>query len=341
MNLHTVFCPYGGCPARYKIGLGNIVAHSQKRQRCKCTTCGHTFSYRRGTIFDGLRTSPEVVIQVLTLLAYGCPLAAIVVAFALDARTVARWVERAGNHANTIHHQHTRRLELQQVQVDELKLKGQRVVVWVAMAIAVGSRLWLGAACSVHRDKHLAKRILTWVYDWAQHGALVISFDGWSAYPAMGRKVFREPRLTGRRGGPKRVLWPKLTLVQLVKTVQQRFVFQRWVLSGSCTMLKRLLERSQGRGTINTAYIERLNATFRQRLACCARRTRCPARHVATVEALVWLVGGLYNFCQPHASLRSQGVARTPAMAAGLTPRVWSVADFFWWHPRPFLTSTV
>ena len=204
MNLKDVVCPYGGCPASYKTGLGNLVVHSQKRQRCKCTACGHTFSYRRGTLFFGLRTSSKVVTQVLTLLAYGCPLAAVVVAFTLDARTVAGWVERAGDHANTVHHQHTRRLDLQQVQLDELKLKGQRLVVWVAMAIAVGSRLWLGAACSEHRDKRLAKRLLTWVYDWAEHKPLVLSFDGWSAYPALGRKLLREPLLTGRRGAAGR-----------------------------------------------------------------------------------------------------------------------------------------
>ena len=340
MNLNEVFCPFGGCPARYKRGQGNIVAHSQKRQRCKCITCGHTFSYRQGTLFFGLHTAPTTVTQVLTLIAYGCPTAAIVAAFALDGRTVAQWVERAGEHANTFHHQQTRRLDLQQVQVDEVRLKGQGLVVWVAMALAVGSRLWLGVACSPHRDKALAKRILTWVYDWAEQRPLVISFDGWSAYPALCRKLFREPLLTGRRGGAKRIPWPELTLVQVVKTVQQRFVDERWVLSGSCTMLKRLLERSQGAGTINTAYIERLNATVRQRLACFARRTRCPARQLETVEALVWLVGGVYNFCQPHASLRSKGLQRTPAMAADLTHHVWSMAEFFWWRPKPFLAST-
>jgi len=36
-----------------------------------------------------------------------------------------------------------------------------------------------------------------------------------------------------------------------------------------------------------------------------------------------------YNFCRPHTTLTkaAKGVHRTPAMAAGLTDRVWTVAD--------------
>jgi hypothetical protein len=87
----------------------------------------------------------------------------------------------------------------------------------------------------------------------------------------------------------------------------------------------------------HTAYIERLFATFRARLAICTRRTRHPARHLATVQAHLYVVGCLYNFCRLHSSLRT----RTPAMAAGLTDHRWSFPELFWWHPAPFWASTV
>jgi IS1 family transposase len=48
---------------------------------------------------------------------------------------------------------------------------------------------------------------------------------------------------------------------------------------------------------INTAYIERLNATFRQRISCLGRRTRALARTTQTVEAAMCLLGCAYNFC--------------------------------------------
>ena len=63
-------------------------------------------------------------------------------------------------------------------------------------------------------------------------------------------------------------------------------------------------------------YIERLQATFRARLAPLARRTRAGAHRRGTLEAGMWLVGGCYNLVWRHCSL---GEERTPAMAAGIT----------------------
>ncbi len=70
-----------GCPARGKIGKGNIVIHSQKEARYKCTRCGHTFAAHHGTPYYRLHHEAGRFTQVITLLAYGCPLQAIVTAF--------------------------------------------------------------------------------------------------------------------------------------------------------------------------------------------------------------------------------------------------------------------
>lgn len=45
------------------------------------------------------------------------------------------------------------RLNLGQVQVDEIRGKLQGAIVWVAMAIAVATRLWLDGAASVARGQ--------------------------------------------------------------------------------------------------------------------------------------------------------------------------------------------
>ncbi len=101
-------------------------------------------------------------------------------------------------------------------------------------------------------------------------------------------------------------------------------------------MITQLIQTTQGRGMINTAYIERLNATFRQRLSCLARRTRHLAQQAETLVAGMYVVGCVYNFCDYHKSLRlrlSVGshsfrwVRRTPALAAGLTDHRWSIAE--------------
>src|SRR5947207_10857569 len=128
MNLQEVFCPYEGCIDKGVVGKGNIVWWQKSRKRCKCQRCGRTFSYRRGTMFYGLRTDERVVSQVVTLLAYGCPCQAIVAAFGLDERTVMNWQHRAGEHAQAVHEAHIQPVDLQQVQADARRNKRQGAV---------------------------------------------------------------------------------------------------------------------------------------------------------------------------------------------------------------------
>src|SRR5215204_3096776 len=87
MDPTTTFCPNRNCPARGQTGQGNIGIHSQKEHRFICHACHHTFSARKGTVFYRLRTSAETVVIVVTLLAHGCPLQAIVAAFAVSVET--------------------------------------------------------------------------------------------------------------------------------------------------------------------------------------------------------------------------------------------------------------
>jgi hypothetical protein len=69
------------------VNAGNISSHSQAEQRCYCNVYETTFSVKKGTIFYRLKTDPVRVMLVLTLLAYGCPVQAIVAAFGFDERT--------------------------------------------------------------------------------------------------------------------------------------------------------------------------------------------------------------------------------------------------------------
>ncbi len=84
--------------ARGQRGAGNIRIHDRKRQRYRYTRCKQTFSARRETMLEGLRKPMELVMIVVTLVSYGCPIQAIVQAFGLDERTVASWRDLAGKH---------------------------------------------------------------------------------------------------------------------------------------------------------------------------------------------------------------------------------------------------
>ena len=97
-----------------------------------------------------------------------------------------------------------------------------------------------------------------------------------------------------------------------------------------------LITQSQGEGGINTAFIERLNAIFRQRLAILDRCTWALACQPQTIEASMYLLRSVYNFCTYHKSLHlpllvgsfcRRWMKRTPAMAAGLADHRWTIYE--------------
>lgn len=184
MDASQVFCPNLDCMARGKIDEGNIVIHGKKRQRYRCKTCGKTFSARAGTMFEGLRKPQALLVIVVTLLAYGCPVQAIVQAFGLDERTVASWRDRAGQHGQQIHQRLVQQgqLDLVHVQADEIRVKGQKMIAWMGLAMMVSTRLWLGGVVSLTRDRRLADRLLAQVRACCQPlRARWVCTDGWNA----------------------------------------------------------------------------------------------------------------------------------------------------------------
>jgi len=329
MNPQEQFCPNVGCHASGRVGGGNIVVHSQKQQRYKCKCCGKTFSETHGTSLYRVKKASELFVLVVTLLSHGCPVQAIVAAFELDERTVKSWLHKAGSHAQRVHEamMSQQQLELQQVQADEMRVKIQGKVLWMAMALMVSTRLWLGGVVSERRDMRLARQLASQIRQIALERPLLLAVDGWRSYVRAFQQAFRTAVHTAQRGRPRLIAWPHLLITQVVKHRQGRtLTIERRIVQGTQAWLTHLLTASQQGGVINTAYIERLNATFRQRLNCLARRTRTLARTTQTVHSAMFLLGCLYNFCTPHLSL-SLTAPTTPAMAAGITDHLWSVRE--------------
>jgi transposase-like protein/IS1 family transposase len=345
MDPTTVFCPNEHCHARGQTGMGNIGIHSQKEQRFICHACHKTFSARKGTVFYRLRTAAETVVLVVTLLAHGCPLQAIVAAFGLDERTVAAWWARSGRQGQAVQEFLVERpRDLGQVQADELRVKKQGGIVWMALAMMVKPRLWLGGEVSEQRDMALIRRLIERVRRCAAQRPLLFCTDGLCAYIRAIRETFRDPARTGKGGRPRLRPWRHVLIAPVVKRYERRRVVEteRRIVDGTPARVETLRRRSQGDGVINTAYMERLNATFRERLAPLARRCRALARQTLTLEHGMYLIGTVYNFCTYHASLplaaqatSTGAINRTPAMAAGITDHGWTVRELLAFHVPP------
>ena len=326
------------------MGEGTITIHEKKRRRYRCKVCKQTFSERRGTMFFGLRKPIDLVIIVVTLLSYGCPVQAIVQAFHLDERTVADWRDRAGQHCQQVHEAivEQEKLDLVHVQADEIRVKGRKIIAWMGLAMMVSTRLWLAGTVSLSRDKSLADALLQQVRRSAQRlRPLLVLTDGWPAYPGSICRAFREKvKATPGPGRACLQVWPDLHIGTVIKRTEKKRVLEitRTIAHGLLERAEDLLAHARGGDVLNTAFIERLNGTFRQRLACLTRKSRHAVSRVQALRTGMYLLGCTYNFFLVHQELskeKQQGKPCTPAMVSGLTDHVWTFGDLLWYKVAP------
>ena len=287
-------------------------------------------------MLEGLRKPSELIVIVVTLLAYGCPVQAIVKAFELDERTVAAWRDRAGAQCQRVQEAivQSGKLSLIHVQADEIRVKTRAGILWMGLALLIESRLWIAGVVQPSRDRSLADRLLHQVRACAQAvSQILVCVDGWAAYPKAIVRTFREKvKPTSGKGRCSLQVWPHLLIGQVIKKQRKHRTVEvkRTLLRGEQSGLQACLHGSHGGKDINTSYIERFNATMRERLATLTRRCRHASQRLEAVQWGMYLIGCTYNLCWVH-----QQLGRTPAMAAGLADHTWSVKEVLCYKVAP------
>jgi IS1 family transposase len=260
--------------------------------------------------------------------------------------TITTWLTRAGEHSTTLHDRWFRRLHLPHLQLDELRtrLRSRAHILWLWVALDpltklipvlhLGARTQQAAHTLVHE---LASRLAP--------GCLpVFSSDGLNLYfYALTAHFGQWATMVGRRAHRWQVV-PGLIYGQVKKRYRRRKVV-RVTQVMRCGMIEDLglaLKTLGLSGRLNTAFVERVNLTIRQGVAALARRTWATAQAAPSLVAHLEWWRGYYHFVRPHASLRVPLVQpierggrrmprryrqRTPAMAAGLTSRRWTVRE--------------
>jgi hypothetical protein len=162
---------------------------------------------------------------------------------------------------------------------------------------------------------------------------LTILVDDHRPYPQAILRIFGVTRHRRRRHGRGRRKHPDLKpppnlLVGIVSKVRDATgnlvrVYRRR-LFGRLKDIRRGIEQLGLGHDINTAHIERINGTMRTQQTRLARRTRNVSRADMWLQWALSLWRDWYHWIRPHGSL----ARRTPAMAMGLTERVWTVGEY-------------
>jgi IS1 family transposase/transposase-like protein len=366
-------CPYHGRVGWGNI-RANGHPNGRRWRQLVCLSCQRHFLETHGTPLHGKQGDPGKLVWAMAALAEGLGIRAVARVFETDPNTVLTWLVEAAEHLEAFSRYHLRDLDVEQVQMDELfallsavkdgEVSEQQAIqrlsrspqwVWVAMdpvwklilAVDVGDRTLTLAQRLVHQVTQVL----------APHCAPLFLTDGFREYLTAlvtHYGYWMQPerlQATGPQPKPRWMPLPGLLYAQVVKRYRRRRIVgvTHRVIFGPVATIESILAKRGWK--INSAFVERLNLDFRQHVAAIGRRVNTLCKHEAGLRQQLALFHTYRNFVLPHTSLRlplpelepisksgaiKRWQPRTPAMAAGLTDRVWSVREVLMYRVPPW-----
>ena len=307
-------------------------------------------------------------------MAEGLGIRAVARVFAVDANTVLAWLVEAAEHLQAFSQYFLHDVRVPQLQLDALyalrsavkdgeiseaeaikRLSRSPHWVWVAidpvskllLAIDVGPRTLAMAQSVVHQVVRLLAP------DWVP----LFLTDGFKESITALRTPcgqWGQPERRQAKGPLPKPRWmplPQRLYAQVIKGTRRRRLVevQHRVVCGTKAAVEQGLAACGWR--INTAFIARVNRSIRQHVAAVGRRVMTLCNGEDGVRQQLALYQTSDNFCLPHASWRQPLVQpeptkgsgsakrwqpRPPAMAAGLTDRVWTLREVLQFRVPPW-----
>jgi IS1 family transposase len=337
-------------------------------------SCRGYFSETHGTIFHGKRASSELIVRVMACLAEGLGIRGTARVFEIDPNTVLGWLVEAGEQLQAFSAYFLNELQINQVQLDELYAvvsalrEGEmsdaeaverlsRAPQWVWTVIDPESKLLLSVQVG-ERTLAMAQAVLHQIAQLLAPGCVPLFLsDGYAHYLTAIVTHFgcwvHPPRQRATGPAPKPRWMPQTGLLyaQVIKTTRRRRLVRvrHRVVFGTLEAVQQVL--STWGWQIQTACVERLNLSLRQRVAAIGRRSATPCKRQEGLRHQLALCQVYHNFVLPHASLRQalaepipmsgMGSAKvwrpcTPAMADGLADHVWSLKEVLLYRVPPW-----
>jgi IS1 family transposase/transposase-like protein len=366
-------CSYHG---RLGLGNIRANGHPNGRQwrQLVCLSCHRHFLETHGTPFHAKQVDPDKLVWAIAALAEGLGIRAVARVFEGDPHTVLGWLVEAAEHLEAFSRHFLQEIYVEQVQMDELfallsAVKDGEVTEAEAIKCLSRSSHWVWAAmdpvCKLILAVDVGDRRLAMAQRLVHHVTQVLApdcaplflTDGFRDYLTAlvthyGQWMQSERRqVKGPQPKPRWMPLPQLLYAQVVKSYRHRRItgVTHRVVFGAREMIESILAKRGWK--INTALIERLNLDFRQHVAAIGRRVNTLCKHEAGLRQQLALFHAYHNFVLPHASLRlplpeldtisetgsiKRWRPQTPAMAAGLTDRVWRLREVLLYRVPPW-----
>ncbi len=245
--------------------------------------------------------------------------------------TVMRLLKIVGAHCKNHHDRFVRDLSCKLVQADEIwsfagckernvkpedKYKGERGDVWTWTAMDSDSKLMIAyrigdrsAESAIPFMQDLADRII---------GRVQLTTDGHQSYMEAVDSAFGS----------------SVDYAQIVKIYGRLYeadgaAHRRYSPAICLGSTKHVIQGNPDFDEVSTSHIERQNLTMRMQMRRFTRLTNAFSKKVEFHLYAVALHFTYYNYCRAHQTLtrNNRGIKTTPAMAAGLANRVWTMDD--------------
>ena len=113
------YCDNSDCPCYNQPGAGNICTNSRSKGQVYCNICNNRWVLTKGTMFFGLRTPIDKVIDTLMCLVRGMGVNNTCKQQGVCSETLLDWINRAAIHVNELSVYMQQEMNLEQAQIDE------------------------------------------------------------------------------------------------------------------------------------------------------------------------------------------------------------------------------
>lgn len=289
-------------------------------QRWRCQSCNSTFCEPHDKLTrDTMSARPEVAALVVKCLVEGCSIRTTERLTGVNRNTIMRILLNAADHCAKIMRHKLENLSIARIQCDELhcfvQKRERRTSIeesdevgeqYTFIAMDADSKLvftWLTGKRTTANTIAFMRDLYART-EWGLHPQLTT--DGWGPY----------------RLGVEATFGDSVDFAQLQKVYSRLPVRTGYAPPRFLEAVSKVRTGNPDPQHISTSYIERQNLTIRMANRRFTRLTNAFSKKLTHLRAAITLHFAYYDFCRVHSSLGT-----TPAVRAGLTDHVWTIAE--------------